>query len=544
MSSSDLWGSVPFPAGDNDTDTSFGGGNFNLTVLKELEYHLFENGTVSNVTRCFLAFQPYTPTYLFPNGTWQNYTSCYIALDPIGPRAGTGIGFGAGFAITLIFMLLNLKKHGPLYLPTEKRFFPISRRWQWYWGFIVSIVALISLFTNVDVDRYYVMELPIILTSFFWFLMQYGILALVWEAVRHWGSWNERQIVDPEPYAMKDDDRRSKVELLIPIWFYLWVWLNFFLLIPRNWGNIQLQRTPEQVLLRAKPSATDARSKAAAFCLFVAWLTILASLVHSLKHYHTRRKGLVGKVVDFFRSIPVRFLLILPLALFIVGFQVFVAFEWDYSPLNAKGNVAAIYVGGYLPTLLILIVQIVYGHLAPNEDLELIRQRRLRGEVMNRELGIVPKPSWWSRVRNGNKPANMRDIVTQNVNEVGGRKRTTPVRPGVDDSSKELRGDAVELKETANNSGSTSTATSPGGDAPDIAPYGGRSERRRTERTIQHAANVLFPPDETPPPPSYDESTEPPQPPARSDVARNISGSTVTSISNQRPQQIQSMLDV
>lgn len=226
MSSDDgIWGVVPFPAGDNDTDTVFGGRHFNLTALEELEYHLFKNGTVSNDTKCFLAFEPFTPAYLYPNGTWLNRTSCYTPLHPIGARAKTGVGIGAMYGLALVFILINLRKHGPHYLPKTKRFFPISRRWQWYWGILVCAFALISLFTNIDVDRYYVMEIPIILTSFFWFLMQQAALALVWEAVRHWGSWSERQLVDPDPWRCRQEGTRYNFELLIPIWFYLWVWL-------------------------------------------------------------------------------------------------------------------------------------------------------------------------------------------------------------------------------------------------------------------------------------------------------------------------------
>ncbi|SPO05107.1 uncharacterized protein DNG_07792 [Cephalotrichum gorgonifer] len=549
MSSSHIWGSIPFPPGDNDTDTAFGGGHFNLTVLNELDYHLFENGTVSNFTKCFLAFQPYTPTYLFPNGTFQNHTSCYTALYPIGVRSGTGIGFGVLFGIALILTLVNLRKHGALYVERSKRFFPISRRWQWYWSIIVCGLALVSLFTNVDVDRYYVMNNPIIFTSFFWFLMQFGIISLVWEAVRHWGSWNERQIVDANPYAVRQEGRRYNTELLLPIFFYFWVWLNFFLIIPRSWTSIQLQRSPEQILIRAKPAATDGRFKAAGFCLFVAWLTIIGSLAHSIKHLHTRRDGAVGKVMDTCRSVPIRFVLLLLLALFIVAFQILVAFQWDYSPLNAKGNVVAIYMGGYVPTLLILAVQTVYGFIAPNEDLELIRQRRERGEETNRELGIVPKPSWWSRLRGNNQPASMRDIVARNVNEISGKQRTAPApQPASDASPTGPGGGDVELTEPLNKSGSQPMSPGAEGAPPYGTPsYGGSSEQRRTERTMRQAPGILFPASdpaspsraEEEAPPSYDEST------ARRGVSRNGSErGTTPSISNQPPQQIRSMLDV
>jgi hypothetical protein len=78
---------------------------------------------------------------------------------------------------------------------------------------------------NVDVDRAYVLSIHIIISCFTWFLMQIGVTALVWEAVRHWGSWRERLIVDPEPYAMSEDDRRSRVEFFLPLVFYFVLWM-------------------------------------------------------------------------------------------------------------------------------------------------------------------------------------------------------------------------------------------------------------------------------------------------------------------------------
>ena len=286
-------------------------------------------------------------------------------------------------------------------------------------------------------------------------------------------------------------------------------------------------------LYLAKPNATDNRFKAAAFCLLVAWFTIIMSLAHSIKHYKKRRVGLVGGVMDALRVIPGRFFLIIPLSLVMIGYQAFAAFQFDYSPLKVEGNVTAIFVGGYVPILLILFVQIIYGYLAPNEDKELIRQRRVRGEELDRDLGIVNKPAWWRRAAG---PRSMRDIVRQNVNAIGGRKRTSQEDAREAPPGESSNGD-VELIERR--SGST-----PSRPPPISPPYQGRSERRRAERTMQDAASILFPPSPTreeaqtqrlleEPPPSYNEST-----------GRMGSESTVATVRDQAPQQIRSMLDV
>jgi hypothetical protein len=216
---------LAFPAGDNASDTLIGNVHLNLTTLKHWNYTLFSNETLSNGSWCILAFPPYTPPLILSNGTFINETWCYSPVKHIGTRAGIAIGYAVVFGIALVLTLVNLKKHGSLHLPAEKRFFPIGRRWQWYWASAVSATAMISLLTCVDVDRYFLPELPLVLTNFFWYLMQMCTMAVVWEAVRHWGSWMERQFIDPDPFTLRDDDRRSKVEFWVPLLFYLFLWL-------------------------------------------------------------------------------------------------------------------------------------------------------------------------------------------------------------------------------------------------------------------------------------------------------------------------------
>lgn len=91
------------------------------------------------------------------------------------------------------------------------------------------------------------------------------------------------------------------------------------------------------------------------------------------------------------------------------------------SVVKFDGPTAIIYGWGYGPSLLILFIQTAYGWASPNEDKELIRQRRERGEVIDRELGISKKPAWWERVR-GDHLLSYKDKLTRQVNEVGGRR--------------------------------------------------------------------------------------------------------------------------
>lgn len=578
MSILDPRGAVSWPTigADNSTDIVIGGVHFNLTALERWNYTLYSNQTLSNVSKCYLVFDSYTPDYLFANGSFTNSTSCYSPINPLSVRGYTSIGLAVVYGFCLMFTLICLHRHGRMFLPSEKRFRPIGRRWQWYWMIAMCATGFISLIVNIDVDRYYLPEIPIVLTSFFWFLMNVCTMACVWEAVRHWGSWQERQYIDPDPFALAMDDKRAQFEFWVPLFFYLWWWLDFFLVIPRNWGNIEMQRSVEQTLVRAAPSATDGRFKAAAFVLLMAWINCAYHLRHSIKHYKERNRGIFNRAIGLVKFIPYRFLLILPLALSVVAFQALSAWEFQYSVMDITGNKISLFVGGYVPAILIMLVQIIAGLLNPNEDRELIRQRRLRGDRNDAELGLVRKPAWWSRL-NGQAPANesMRDRITRNVRELGGGRATAK---NIDESIEVRRqddepssgGSGIEMSQMNR----ATSAAGRGATGPSAAnAYSGRNDRRRSEMAMETAAGLLFPNADNaqtfaervsylsgdgPPPPPYrdgqqQQSSERGRP--RSNDAAGINGlrpgtaertasaNTTTSITSP-PQQVRSMLDV
>ena len=171
--------------GENNT-TLINGVSYNTTTLNYWNYTVYSNGTLSNGSNCFLAFDAYKPILASPNGTFINATSCYTPTNPIGPRGITGLAFGSLFALSILFSTINLRKHGRAYLPREKKWKPVGRRWPWYWNILLAACGLLSCFTAVDVDRDYVVNLPIILQSFFLTLMIPVLLACGWEAVRSW----------------------------------------------------------------------------------------------------------------------------------------------------------------------------------------------------------------------------------------------------------------------------------------------------------------------------------------------------------------------
>ncbi|KAJ5054837.1 uncharacterized protein L3040_001100 [Drepanopeziza brunnea f. sp. 'multigermtubi'] len=414
---------LAFPPGDNSSDTLVNGVHFDLTTLQHWNYTYYSNQTFSNGSLCCLVFEPYTP-HLLHNGTFLNSTTCYSAVRPMEARAKTGLLFACLFALSIVFTLNNLRKHGRLFLPMEKRFRAVGRRWQWYWMLFVAGCALVSCIANVDVDRYYLPELPIVLSSLFWFLMLPTTMCMVWESVRHWGSWQERQMVDPNPFLLRQDDRRSTTDFWLPLLFYCCVWMNFFMAVPRSWTPIEFQRDPEQQHSEAEPLATDTRFKLAAFLLLGSWLTTVFSLWHSINHYKPRKQGIVNRGLSIFRYTPFKFLLTLPLSLVMIGYEIVCAFDFAISPLKVGSHTAYMYGLGWAPIAATILVYEVAGYLDPNEDRELIRQRRIRAAQIDAEVGITKKPRWWSRLHGDNRAVNVQDAVARNVAEIGGGRAT------------------------------------------------------------------------------------------------------------------------
>jgi Protein of unknown function (DUF2434) len=196
------------------------------------------------------------------------------------------------------------------------------------------------------------------------------------------------------------------------------------MLIPRAWTPIEEQRSVDQTADVAEPAATDVRFKVAAFFLFLSWLVVCFSLRHSIHHYKPRNRGLFNSFIGFFRYTPIKFLLTIPLSLVMIGYEVAIAFDFSFSPLRLGVNPAWVYGLGWTPIALIILIHEIAGIIYPNEDTELIRQRRMRGAEIDQEMGFVKKPRWWSRLH-GDHNLSVHETVSRNIQGgVGGGAAT------------------------------------------------------------------------------------------------------------------------
>lgn len=176
---------VPFQQGQNGTDVIINNVHFNRTALNHFNYTLYSNGTLSNGSNCFLAFSVFRPQ-MFLNGTFVNGTSCYSPIKDLGQHGKLGISFAAMFAASIMFTLVSLRKHGKRFLPLDRTWKAVGRRWQWYWLLAVAACGTISCFMGVDVGRDYLQSTALVLQSLFYYIIMPCMIAAVWEGVRHW----------------------------------------------------------------------------------------------------------------------------------------------------------------------------------------------------------------------------------------------------------------------------------------------------------------------------------------------------------------------
>jgi hypothetical protein len=394
--------SLPFPAGLNASDTIISGIHFNLTTLEHWNYTLYANETLSNESNCWLAFEPYTPPLVLFNGTFVNATSCYVPIGPIQAQGITGLVFGILFAASIVFTLINLRKHGRSFLSREKRWSVVGRRWQWYWMLFVAVCGIISTMTGIDVDRDYVQSTALMLRGFFYTLKFPGMIACVWEATRHWNSWQERQLCDADPFALRPHDLRGKKEFYMPLVFYLFDWIVFFMTIPRPWTAVQKQRSFAQSESVARPVATDARFKAGSILACCTLVVVCYCIRHTSLYYNRLGQHKSDTWLGAVKYIPPKLILGILILSVRIGYAVVSAWNWSISPYRVGVGIGWLYGLGYGPALLLLILFNVWGFIEENDDRMLISQRVERNRTADHELGITReclKPPWWSKSR-------------------------------------------------------------------------------------------------------------------------------------------------
>ncbi|KAK9248676.1 hypothetical protein V1506DRAFT_452220 [Lipomyces tetrasporus] len=332
---------------------------YNDTVLSEYGYQLYDNGTLSNGTDCFLSFGQFYP-FIAENGTVYNGTSCSYPFYRIQARGAVGIVFAVLSILLIPISMYNLRKLGTRHSKYEqKRFRLIGRRWQWYWLFVVHILAAVAGFMSIDIDRDYIQGTSLTSYGAVFSSILPACLASVWEMTRHWGSFEERRVFEADPFRFRNNDRRSMVHLLMPIIFYVFGFLLFLLTVLRNWT----------VLIKINSTfIVDNRWKAGVIFGLISWLMIFAQVCVTYYYYHPAK-------------LPWNIPLCYVGAAALVAYSIGLSFNEDISPFNPDASVLAVALWGYLPIIYIMVVMNVYAHYQMNDDLVIQKEKDERDKA-------------------------------------------------------------------------------------------------------------------------------------------------------------------
>ncbi len=334
-------------------------GSFNQSLSSHYNYTFFPgNGTISNQSSCYLYFQKYAPI-LLGNGTVLNGTACDSPLRPVYGRGGLGIAFAIVFVLTIPGILYVLFKHGRRHLREEKNFKVIGRQWPWYWLLLCALLTMLTGFFSIDIDRSWVLGDALALFGALYCCTLPTCLGAVWEMTRHWGSFQHRKMMDADAWALPHNSQREQFELVFPLVFYAFAFLNFFLATFHSWSSV------ERLNIAA---ATDGRFKGAGFCGIIAWICVVVFFVFSLRTYEP----------DAF---PWKVPLCLIAILIRICYQTAGAYDYSISPFNPHAADAYIYTLGFAPLLAVFVTMIASGLREPNEDQELIRRRKERRAI-------------------------------------------------------------------------------------------------------------------------------------------------------------------
>lgn len=186
---------IPFPDIDSNTDTLALNGVVlhNISTFQRLNYTLYTNLTLSNdqTGDCWLAgLDGISPPVLLPTGNKTeliNGTSCFTPVRGLQQHGMLGIVLAMLFVLALLCTVHNLRRHARRKLAQAGNGgSSSSSRRQWFWLLLVAACGMVSGFMAIDVDRYYLPGLPLVLQSLFFYVMMPMLMAAVWEGLYHW----------------------------------------------------------------------------------------------------------------------------------------------------------------------------------------------------------------------------------------------------------------------------------------------------------------------------------------------------------------------
>ncbi|KAG5356854.1 hypothetical protein CKK34_6234 [Yarrowia sp. E02] len=233
--------------------------DYDPVIMEKLNLHVdVENGTLTNGPQCWLSFGDHVPKFVhieYLDTYAIDGTTCDSPYYSMGAKGYLGALLSVGITAAMLVTFFNLRKHGMNFMHEPKAEELMSqggrpsktktaepgwirgRRLPWFLLLILGLMQILTGFFAVDIDRNYIQGTAVGMYGVFLSVCPVLGLMVSWEFIRRWGFFEERKLLEQDPYAIDQTDLKSKARIIPPIVFYMCCFFAMFMMVLRNWSK-------------------------------------------------------------------------------------------------------------------------------------------------------------------------------------------------------------------------------------------------------------------------------------------------------------------
>lgn len=357
--------------------------DYDPKIMEQLNLHVdIENGTLTNGPQCWLSFGDHIPTFVpieYLDTYAINGTTCDSPYYSMGAKGYLGVMLSVGITAAMLVTFFNLRKHGMNFMHEPKAEELMSqggrpsktktaepgwirgRRLPWFLLLVMGLMQILTGFFAVDIDRNYIQGTAVGMYGVFLSVCPVLGLMVSWEFIRRWGFFEERKLLEQDPYAIDQTDLKSKARIIPPIVFYVCCFFAMFMMVLRNWSKHLDYNTF---------FALDVRWVIGGIFEVFAFIQLVNALRVTISYYQVPQVPLV---------LP--FMVLMNLLTEIYQVTVMVLNTPQVSPFFPQSSIMLPVLLIYFPLWAITIAGNLSGLARDNEDQVILRLRALRWKI-------------------------------------------------------------------------------------------------------------------------------------------------------------------
>lgn len=357
--------------------------DYDPAIMEKLNLHVdVENGTLTNGPQCWLSFGDHVPTFVpieYLDTYAINGTTCDSPYYSMSSKGYLGVMLSVGITASMLVTFFNLRKHGmnfmhepkaeellsqggrPSKTKTAEPGWTRGRRLPWMLLLIMGLMLILTGFFAVDIDRNYIQGTAVGMYGVFLSVCPVLGLMVSWEFIRRWGFFEERKLLEQDPYAIDQTDLQSKARIIPPIAFYVCCFFAMFMMVLRNWSKHLDYNTFFNL---------DVRWVIGGIFEVFAFIQLANSLRVTIMYYQVSQVPLV---------LP--FMVFMNLLTEIYQVTVMVVNDKSVSPFFPSSSISLPVFLVYLPLWAVTIAGNLSGLARDNEDQVILRLRALRWKI-------------------------------------------------------------------------------------------------------------------------------------------------------------------